>query len=438
MVSSKQYDLQQFYTYLAYEAFLKALDVCQNELFSADNLRSGNVSVRNRAQACFREARGYARMAKMSPDVFRSINLQQLFDVYDVNKSSSKEVNKQKANLASDRDYLSVKLQEVTRVILNREKDITAKCLLGWDNLAAVLQHNLPQLVAMPLHVFNADLLYLFSMMQWATRDERTTQPIRQVLNNFSNPDIKIYNGHVTTYQTILYEQRDFLVSLDRSPDLSQKLNQYKRMVDITDLSSKNLLTFFCSDYANLAQNIRGLSEAIKRETQQLQNLNEELLCSNEQERRALYLKQTRHQIETAYRELRDEIEQLPHPSNNAKETLDQLFLDLDAEQQLYFSNLGVLFNSLDRKLNFRGADLQGINQGYIDACQRLIRDPATRSILAQDLNWGPYLDNWWRRLANILILVVTLGCVNNFFKLTVPQTQIVLDQREESLQPVC
>ena len=438
MVSSKQYDLQQFYTYLAYEAFLKAIDVCQNELFSAANLRSGNVSVRNRAQACFREARGYARMAKMSPDVFRSINLQQLFDVYDVNKSSSKEVNKQKANLASDRDYLSVKLQEVTRVILNREKDITAKCLLGWDNLAAVLQHNLPQLVAMPLHVFNADLLYLFSMMQWATRDERTTQPIRQVLNNFSNPDIKIYNGHVTTYQTILYEQRDFLVSLDRSPDLSQKLNQYKRMVDITDLSSKNLLTFFCSDYANLAQNIRGLSEAIKRETQQLQNLNEELLCSNEQERRALYLKQTRHQIETAYRELRDEIEQLPHPSNNAKETLDQLFLDLDAEQQLYFSNLGVLFNSLDRKLNFRGADLQGINQGYIDACQRLIRDPATRSILAQDLNWGPYLDNWWRRLANILILVVTLGCVNNFFKLTVPQTQIVLDQREESLQPVC
>ena len=112
--------------------------------------------------------------------------------------------------------------------------------------------------------------------------------------------------------------------------------------------------------------------------------------------------------------------------------------MDLDAEQQRYFSNLGVLFNSLDRKLNFRGADLQGINQNYIDACQRLIRDPATRSILAQDLNWGPYLDNWWRRLANILILVVTLGCVNNFFKLTVPQTQIVLDQREESLQPVC
>ncbi|NDH69697.1 MAG: hypothetical protein EBY22_17730, partial [Gammaproteobacteria bacterium] len=109
MVSSKQYDLQQFYTYLAYEAFLKAIDVCQNELFSAANLRSGNVSVRNRAQACFREARGYARMAKMSPNVFRSINLQQLFDVYDVNKSSSKEVNKQKANLTSDRDYLSVK-----------------------------------------------------------------------------------------------------------------------------------------------------------------------------------------------------------------------------------------------------------------------------------------------------------------------------------------
>ncbi len=438
MVSSKQYDLQQFYTYLAYEAFLKAIDVCQNELFSAANLRSGNVSVRNRAQACFREARGYARMARMNPDVFRAINLQQLFDVYDVNKSSPGEVNIQIAKLRRERDYLNQKLREVTSVIQNREKDITAECLRGWDNLAGVLQHNLPQLVAMPLHRFNADLLYLFSMMQWATREERTTAPIRQVLSKFSNPNITIYNDQVTAYQTILYEQRECLVSLDRSPDLSQKLNQYKRMVDITDLSSKNLLTFFCADYAQLAQNIRGLSEAIKRETQQLQYLKEQLLCSNEQERRALYLKQTRHQIETAYRELRDEIEQLPHPSNNARQTLEQLLLDLNAEQRTYFSNLGSLFNRLELKQNFRGPDLQRINQDYIDACQRLIRDPATRSILAQDLNWGPYLDNWWRRLANILIMVVTLGCVSHFFKLTVPQTLIVLDQREESLQPVC
>ena len=438
MVSSKQYDLQQFYTYLAYEAFLKALDVCQNELFSADNLRSGNVSVRNRAQACFREARGYARMAKMSPDVFRSINLQQLFDVYDVNKSSPGEVNKQKANLRSDRDYLKQKLQEVTRVIQNREQNITAECLRGWDHLVEVLKHNLPRLVEMPLIQFNPDLLYLFSMMQWATRDERATQPIRQVLSKFSNPNIKIYNDQVATYQTILYEQRECLVFLDRSPDLSQKLNQYKRMVDITELSSKNLLTFFCADYAKLAQNIRGLSEAIKRETQQLQYLQEELLCRNEEERRTLYLKQTRHQIATAYRELRDEIDALSHPSNNARQTLDQLFFDLNTEQQTYFSNLGSLFGRLDPKQSFRGPALQRLNQAYIDACQRLIRDPATRSILAQDLNWCPYLDNWWRRLANILILVVTLGCVSNFFKLTVPQTQIVLDQREESLQPVC
>lgn len=435
ILSGKQNEIRRFYTYLAYETFLKAIDLCHTDLSASYNLHTGNR--RNNAQACFREARGYARMAGMDPDVLRSINLQRLFDVYDLNKSSPGELAIQIANLRKERNYLNQKLVEVTRGIQTREKDITAECLHGWDNLSRVLQQNLPQLVAMPLHDIDPDLLYLFSMMQLATRDERHTAPIRQVLSKFSNPNIKIYNEKVTEYQNILYQQRECLVSLDRFQDLSNKLNQYKRMIDITDLSSKNLLTFFCADYANLPQNISNLSEAIRRENLQLQRLQEEQRCNNEKERRALYLKQTKHQIENAYRELREEIEGLAHPSNKARRALQQLYPNLVEAQNTYFLNLGSFFTRLDPKQSFRGPELARINQAYIDDCRRLIHNPATRSILAQDLTWGPYLYNWLRRLANLLITVITLGFVNNFFKLTVPQTITVLEQREESLQPV-
>lgn len=438
IIAFRQAESRRFYQYLAYAAFLKTITLCQQEL-SSNRLRPG--SLRSRVQPCFREARGYARLAGIDPNVLKSINLPKLFDTLDLNTSTG-NVSSYLDNLRNDQYNLNQKLQEVARGIQTREEAITTECLREWDNLSTILQRNLPRVfAAIPVSRLSAESIHLFAMLQLTTHNERNTLPIRLALTKlpiFSDPNIRTYNARVAEYQQILYNQRKCLVSLDRSPDLSQKLNRYRPLIEATDLSSKNLLSFFYSDRTNLENRIAELAVTIRQEAQQLQRLQEEERCSNEQERRALYIRQVRQQIENVHQELREEINELEHPSNKASRALQQLFTDLNAEKNKYLSTLDSLLTThLDLKQNYRGEPLNRVNQAYILACRQLIHNPTMRSILAQDLKWGPYLSNWLRKLANILIMVVTFGYVKSYFTLAVPRTITVLDTKEGSLHPL-
>lgn len=87
--------------------------------------------------------------------------------------------------------------------------------------------------------------------------------------------------------------------------------------------------------------------------------------------------------------------------------------------------------------INLNNSDMSIVeaNQDFESACKTSIEKAST--VLKNDLDWSTYLNNLLKRITNAVILVLSFGQANNFFKQKNAQSMDIVAEAERELKPV-
>ncbi len=448
-----QYKQQQtacFYEYLIYQESLSAIKLLLED--SRWDSKKSQIAIEQH----FKNAERYANMIK--PEVTLANNT--------IAYIRDKALNYYKTGSLTDWDRsifnelqfkLSETIQQVSQVIENQEEKIITQCqevyLTLQDKLYDGGSHSLNELASRPMNTNSSKLADLFALLQMVTKEEKNFESIQRVLNEVAEevkPKVNEYNVLVKEYNELIKKQRACFEVLKRPHDSQDKFNKYEEIISFTHIASKNMVKFYY-DYNKLPEILPFLKEDISKEQIHLEQLEKEKKIILDQElaqeirnKRKEYRETVQNKITTVLTELRDKINKIEHPLSTATKVANHLFDELKQAQTDYLRNLEYELNQLNiTVVDFvNDPNIQKVNKNYIQACDDLINDPHTRNVLERDLNWGTYLNNLLKTIANMVILTFTTALtfnsypVNNFFSLNKSKTIEIIEEEQENLKP--
>ncbi|KTD43405.1 GNAT family N-acetyltransferase [Legionella quateirensis] len=106
------------------------------------------------------------------------------------------------------------------------------------------------------------------------------------------------------------------------------------------------------------------------------------------------------------------------HQFPEAVEKAQKLLLALNTARQTY-----------SEKIQDMDCNFEQIGRQFKQSCKAAI--DAAKPVLARDLNWGEYLGNLMKSLANAVISLVSFGQVNTFFTPTKSKSETAVEQAE-------
>lgn len=414
-----------FYNYLINKEMLSGITLL------LDDCQFKTQKNHARVDEHFKRAGRYALMTK---DTFVP-NLdsfsQMVFDYYEMEKplEESSLINHQN-NFSRD-----VKIHE--QIIKNSESVIVEQCKNFYERVQNKLfteaDPALKELTDRPMRSNDPKLADLFAMLQMATKQERESESVQKIINDYAptiNSKVDEFNGRVQTYKEIIKKQRACFEVLGKVNDSRTKIYKYTEMVSFTQLASKNMVNFY-HDYSKLPATTKSLNKDIDEEMKQLAELELEVRLF----KRKQYADQVERKINFALNTLKERINKIEHPSSRALKVARQLFEDLQKTQVDYIGKLRTTLAELPKDKDDFLSDIKHLNEEYTQQCDALINNRKTRSVLENDLHWGPYLKNLLKMLANAVISIFTSD-KNRLFKLEESETIKIINDSEPKLRP--
>ena len=345
-----------------------------------------------------------------------------------------------------------------------QQETVIGQCLEVYQGLQERIfeegAYPLELLTQSPLSDQDLKLANLFSMLQMVSSEERDSAPVQQVLKEIAkeeDPKIAEYNKEVERYKKILKLQRECLDFLHKEHKIRAKVSKYEEMIRFENVSSKNMVRFY-HEYNSASERLETIKADIKNEQlilNQLENevedvkqaedaerkrLAKEKADQEERDRRILYFNKVQSKVSNALSALEHLMGQIDHPLIEAKTVARTLLGSLKKGQSSFLHMLQIaLLEEIDLadKEYKNHPSIRAINTTYIQGCAQLINDLDTRRVLERDLNWGSFLTNLLKIIANAVLYVLTFGTTSGFFTLEKSRAITIVDEAKDELSPI-